>query len=191
MSIRVVDTLHSFIKSSLKPQTMEKIHLWNKIDFFLIGANQLSHKWSLSILRVLAEWGDHGGFSGVTVGLPCDIKGVPTNDQKKLRGWCKYEVSWGSMCRNLGMCFTEIIMLSLHIFFIEVWQQKNYSCKCPRVDVLTQVLTFEWTFFNKYMDLVNIEEYHYTKNLPRIDVSSQGTTVNWMYIDIVITSVKI
>ena len=56
----------------------------------------------------------------VTVGLPRDIKGVPTNDQKKLRGWCKYEVSWGSMCRNLGMCFTEIIMLSLHIFFIEV-----------------------------------------------------------------------
>ena len=55
-----------------------------------------------------------------TVGLPCDIKGVLTNDQKKLRGWCKYEVSWGSMCRNLGMCFTEIIMLSLHIFFIEV-----------------------------------------------------------------------
>ena len=45
----------------------------------------------------------------ITVGFPCDIKGVPTNDQKKLRGWCKYEVSWGSMCHNLGMCFTEII----------------------------------------------------------------------------------
>ena len=89
-------------------------------------------------------------WSQLTVSLPWDIKGCQQNDQKKLRGWCKYEVLWRSMCHNLGTCFIEIFMLSFHIFYW-IFTANALILQIPlcwRSDP-----SLEWTFFNRYMDL--------------------------------------
>ena len=39
-------------------------------------------------------------ITAITVSLTWDIKGGQPNEQNQLRGRCKYEVLWRSMCHN-------------------------------------------------------------------------------------------